>query len=91
MPHNVQLLLVQLVENITAAKTSATFTKNQQIYSSKGGLNNVMERLRICGMLFLVNLNDLKGKEAMNRPFCMVELTFLGSVKGVANFDLDEN
>ena len=56
-------------------------TQNQQIYSSKGG-PNVMERLRVCGMLFLVNLNNLKGKAAMNRLYCMEELTFLSSVKG---------
>ena len=45
----------------------------------------------MCGMLFLVNLNNLKGKAAMNRPYCMEELTFLSSVKGVTNFDLDES
>ena len=73
--------VVQLVQNITATKTEGYDTQNQQIYSSKGG-PNVMERLRVCGMLFLVNLNNLKGKAAMNRRYCMEELTFLSSVKG---------
>ena len=74
-------LLCSLYKILQQQKPEGYDTQNQQIYSSKGG-PNVMERLRVCGMLFLVNLNNLKGKAAMNRRYCMEELTFLSSVKG---------